>query len=83
MKKAIVTLSLLFTSLITVTFSGQSLASCAFKQDACEAGCKIRYFNDSLGKMGCMAECVAERAVCSTKEGAEEAAEKTKKLLED
>lgn len=83
MKKAIVTLSVLFTSLTAITFSNLSYASCALKQDACEAGCKIRYFNDSLGKMGCMAECVAERAVCSTKEGAETAAEKTKKLLEE
>lgn len=83
MKKIIVTLSLLFTSLTTVTFSGMSHASCALKQDACEAACKVRYFNDSLGKVGCLAECIADRTVCSTKKGAETASEKTKKLLED
>ncbi|WP_417598621.1 hypothetical protein [Oceanospirillum sp.] len=68
-------------SLILLPISAQ--ASCSLKQTACEASCKVRYFDDSFGKMGCMTKCAAERAACSTKEGASKAAEKTKDLLDD
>ncbi|OOV86346.1 hypothetical protein [Oceanospirillum linum] len=68
-------------SLILLPISAQ--ASCSLKQTACEASCKVRYFDDSFGKMGCMTKCTAERAACSTKEGASEAVEKTKDLIDD
>ncbi|MDX1397655.1 MAG: hypothetical protein R3204_03905 [Oceanospirillum sp.] len=58
-------------------------ANCSLKQTACEASCKVRYFDDTFGKMGCMTKCAAERAACSTKEGASEAVEKGKGLVKD
>lgn len=58
-------------------------ANCSLQQTACEASCKVRYFDDTFGKMGCMTKCAAERTACSAKEGASEAVEKTKSLVKD
>jgi len=79
MRKTIVTLSALLMALTAHI----SHASCSLKQTACDTGCKVRYINDTFGKMGCMTQCAAERTVCSTKKGVETATEKTKKLLEN
>lgn len=58
-------------------------ASCSLKQTACETSCKVRYIDSTLGKMGCMTKCAAERTACSTKEGASSAVEKGKELVKD
>ena len=61
-----------------------ALADCADQQTLCNAHCEIRYLGDSAAVSGCRSKCIAERAVCSTKSGAEtvfeagqDAAEKT------
>lgn len=76
--------ALFFAALVSLSLLPMTAqASCSLKQSACEASCKVRYFDDTLGKMGCMTKCAAERAACSTKEGASEAVEKGKGLVKD
>lgn len=58
-------------------------ASCALEQTACKASCNVRYFDDSLGRMACNTKCAAQRAACSAEESAEDAVEKTKRLMDN
>lgn len=75
---------LLAGTALSLTFASMTAqASCSLKQTACEASCKVRYFDDTFGKMGCITKCAAERTACSAKEGASEAVEKTKELVKD
>lgn len=84
LKSPLKTTALCFASLLPLMLiSANAQASCSLKQSACEASCKVRYLDDALGKMGCMTKCAAERAACSTKEGASEAIEKGKDLVND
>jgi len=70
-----------FFILLTAMMSHTAAASCSLKQEACELACKVEYHNDSFGKLGCVAQCKAKRAACSTKEGVEDATEKAEELL--
>lgn len=74
---------LLLSAFCLSILSSVSYADCSTKQTICETSCKVRYLNDTFGKMGCMTKCAAERGVCSTKSGAKTATEKTKELIKD
>lgn len=83
MKSTMKTTALFFAILLPFLLPVSAQANCTLKQSACEASCKVRFFDDALGKMGCMSKCVAQRAACSAKEGVSEAAEKGKDFIKD
>ncbi len=68
---------------IFITASTSVYADCGTEQTWCETSCKVRYVNDDAGKAGCISRCVAERAACSTKAGAESAIEYGKGVYQD
>ena len=58
-------------------------ADCALEQNWCEATCKVRFVTNDAEQAGCISRCVAERAVCSAKVGADKATDIGKEVLED
>lgn len=71
--------------LVALTLLGTSpaWADCGTEQTWCETKCKVSYVGDDAGRTGCLSRCVAERAVCSTKAGAETAIESGKEIYQE
>ena len=74
--KTLLTLSML-------SLSSLVWADCSMEQTWCETSCKVKYIGDETAKNGCLSRCVAERAVCSTKAGAESAYESGKEIYKE
>lgn len=74
-----ITLSLSLLALLPL----RALAGCDTQQTLCDARCSIIHFDDKAAKAGCESRCLAERAACSTKQGAHQAVELGKKALND
>ncbi|GGK80421.1 hypothetical protein [Amphritea balenae] len=55
-----------------------ALADCSDEQTWCETKCEVKHLGDDAAVTGCKSKCVAARAACSTKVGAETAWEATK-----
>lgn len=72
---------LLFVTLFSL--STGSWADCSSEQTWCETSCKVKHIGDDTAKTGCLSRCVAERAVCSTKAGAESAYESGKEIYQE
>lgn len=64
-------------------FSSATLADCGTEQTWCETSCKVKHIGDDAAKTGCLSRCVAERAVCSTKAGAESAVKSGKEIYQE
>ncbi|WP_417224722.1 hypothetical protein [Amphritea sp.] len=58
-------------------------ADCADDQNWCETKCEVKHITDEAAATGCKSKCVAERAACSTKAGAETAWDATKEAAKD
>ena len=63
--------------------SATAWADCSTEQTWCETKCKVSYVGDDAGRTGCLSRCVAERAVCSAKVGAQSAIESSKEIYQD
>lgn len=66
-----------------LTLSSAAWADCSSEQTWCETSCKVKHIGDDTAKTGCISRCVAERAVCSTKAGAESAYESGKEIYQE
>lgn len=71
------------TLTLLLAFSGAAYADCSSEQTWCETSCKVKHVGDDTAKTGCISRCVAERAVCSTKAGAESAYESSKEIYQE
>lgn len=63
--------------------SASALADCASEQSWCKTGCEVKHLGDDAAKAGCISRCAAERALCSTKAGAESALESGKEVYQE
>lgn len=72
---------LTLTALLAI--SNYAVADCSSEQTWCETSCKVKHVGDDTAKTGCISRCVAERAVCSTKAGAESAYESGKEIYQE
>ncbi|WP_432470674.1 hypothetical protein [Amphritea sp. HPY] len=60
-----------------------ALADCSDEQTWCNTKCEVKHLGDDAAITGCKSKCVAARAACSTKSGAETAVEASKKALKN
>ncbi len=71
-------LSTTFT-VLTMTYavlnSAPSYANCESEQTQCSSTCSAQYTDDNAAKAGCQTGCLAARAGCFAKNGAEKTAE--------
>lgn len=58
-------------------------ADCGTEQTWCETKCKVSHVGDDAARTGCLSRCVAERALCSTKAGAEAAIDSSKEIYQE
>ena len=65
-------------SLTLLLLSPLALADCADEQTWCNTKCEVKHVTDEAAANGCKSKCVAARAACSTKAGAETAWDATK-----
>ena len=77
-----------FIASMTIVLSATLLAplaqaDCADEQTWCETKCEVKHMTDDAAVTGCKSKCVAARAACSTKAGAETAWDATKKAAQD
>lgn len=65
------------TLLITYAIlnSVPSYANCESEQSLCSNTCTAQHADDNAAKAGCQASCIAQRAACFAKNGAEKTAE--------
>lgn len=72
-----------FILLLTLAASSVAWADCGTEQTWCETKCKVSHVGDDAARTGCISRCVAERALCSTKAGAESALETGKEVYQE
>lgn len=71
MKRLMLALSLIFITPL-------AMADCSDEQTWCNTKCEVKHVTDESAINGCKSKCVAARAACSTKAGAETAWDATK-----
>ena len=69
--------------LLTLLFVPSAYADCGSEQTWCETTCRVKHIDDDAARVGCLSRCVAERAACSTKAGAESAIEYSKDVYQE
>jgi len=64
---------------VAMLFATPTFANCGTSQSVCESKCSVVHFNDEAAEAGCKSKCIAQRAACSTEQGAKDAIEIGKK----
>lgn len=72
-----------FAMFFVMFLASPAQADCSSEQTWCETSCRVRYISDDAARTGCLSRCVAERAACSTKAGAESAIDYSKEVYKE
>lgn len=72
----------LFIPFCALLFITQAQANCSDEQTWCNTKCEVKHLGDDAAITGCQSKCVAARAACSTKAGAETAYDVGKKAVD-